>query len=291
MHTQHTACTQFLIMNIPKTPAFNGTPRSFLRFAPLGLILAMTMPDKTQAAYPTVNITLGPNAQATLTTDQKTQIRLIGEWLESCIAGLGVNGLDADNVCWFGIEVKPIDGLNGIVANTPSGSWIRNMFGKYVMQGTKWSYLDSADTPQAWSLGTITDIIVHEFGHDLGWDEVIWYYNGIYNPWTGEYWGEKGLAAYRALYDPTAEYVPMSPGGHSPQGINDGHNVMNDRYHGYSEINEFFWAVAADNGIQLTDIPRRSGLVSSVLPRRESQRRAKIPPPQFNLKPMPVIGK
>lgn len=61
-------------------------------------------------------------------------------------------------------------------------------------------------------LNFLDELLVHETGHVLGIG-TLWTENGDYIPLTYQYTGTYGLAAYRAEFDPTADWVPVENAG------------------------------------------------------------------------------
>ncbi len=61
----------------------------------------------------------------------------------------------------------------------------------------------------------VDDILAHEVGHLLGISQPGWTANGLYRSGSGQYTGEHGLAAYRAEFDPTANFIPVEQAGGS----------------------------------------------------------------------------
>ena len=58
----------------------------------------------------------------------------------------------------------------------------------------------------------ITELLAHETAHALGFG-TLWQENDLYEFGSGRYTGEHGLAAYRAEFDPDAEWVPVEQAG------------------------------------------------------------------------------
>jgi len=65
---------------------------------------------------------------------------------------------------------------------------------------------------QGTGLNVIDELMAHEMGHVLGIGP-LWGSNGLYVPGSGRYTGRYGLAAYRAEFDPAAEFVPVELAG------------------------------------------------------------------------------
>ena len=61
----------------------------------------------------------------------------------------------------------------------------------------------------------IDDLLAHEVGHLIGINQSTWSANGLYQPGTGQYTGEHGVAAYREEFDATASFVPVETAGGS----------------------------------------------------------------------------
>lgn len=61
-------------------------------------------------------------------------------------------------------------------------------------------------------LNVIDELMAHEIGHILGIGP-LWSANGVYVPGSGRYTGQHGLAAYRAEFDPLAEFIPVELAG------------------------------------------------------------------------------
>lgn len=66
--------------------------------------------------------------------------------------------------------------------------------------------------PGANGLNFLDELLVHETGHVLGIG-TLWIENGDYIPLTYRYTGANGLAAYRAEFDASANWVPVENAG------------------------------------------------------------------------------
>jgi len=66
--------------------------------------------------------------------------------------------------------------------------------------------------PAYLGLNYIDDLMAHEIGHVLGMGS-LWVSNGLYVNGTGRYTGQYGLAAYRAEFDASANFVPVELAG------------------------------------------------------------------------------
>jgi hypothetical protein len=65
---------------------------------------------------------------------------------------------------------------------------------------------------QGTGLNVIDELMAHEIAHVLGFGP-LWVPNGVYVTGSGRYTGAYGLAAYRAEFDPLAEFVPVELAG------------------------------------------------------------------------------
>lgn len=72
--------------------------------------------------------------------------------------------------------------------------------------------LDRADLAAEEAGGRLGPLIAHEIGHLLGFG-LLWTANDVYTNGTGRYRGAAGVAAYRAEFDPAADFVPVELGG------------------------------------------------------------------------------
>ncbi len=61
-------------------------------------------------------------------------------------------------------------------------------------------------------LNFIDELLAHETGHVLGIG-TLWNANGVYIPNTYHYTGQYGVAAYKAEFDPTANWIPVENAG------------------------------------------------------------------------------
>lgn len=66
--------------------------------------------------------------------------------------------------------------------------------------------------PAYLGLNYLDDILAHEIGHALGLG-TLWDDNGVYTNGSGMYTGEHGVRAYRAEFDPLANFVPVELAG------------------------------------------------------------------------------
>lgn len=66
--------------------------------------------------------------------------------------------------------------------------------------------------PASIGLNYLDDILAHEIGHALGIGP-LWEANGLYVAGSGQYLGEYGLRAYRAVFDAGAAFVPVELAG------------------------------------------------------------------------------
>ncbi len=65
---------------------------------------------------------------------------------------------------------------------------------------------------QGSGVNTVDELMAHEIGHLLGIG-THWEANGVYEPGSGKYTGEHGLAAYRLEFDSEANFVPVELNG------------------------------------------------------------------------------
>ncbi|MEZ5774976.1 MAG: leishmanolysin-related zinc metalloendopeptidase [Hyphomicrobiaceae bacterium] len=103
--------------------------------------------------------------------------------------------------------VTPIDGPGGILGQA-GPDWIRTS-SKLPYHGVM--FFDSADVASMHSGGTLTDVVLHEMGHVLGFG-TLWSYLGLSS--GIRYTGAHALTEYRSLTgDSGATFVPLENGG------------------------------------------------------------------------------
>ncbi len=83
---------------------------------------------------------------------------------------------------------------------------------------------DIADMPALELNGSFLDVIKHEMAHVMGFGTT-WNDNGVYTDGSGAFTGTHALAAYRAEFDPGANFVPVDIV--SGPGTRDGHWAEN----------------------------------------------------------------
>lgn len=127
-------------------------------------------------------------------------------------APAGFDGLTID------VRITPNDGPGGTLGFAqPLGS-IRLQNGDnpftYATSGRMTFDSDDFGAGGVFDANVLKLIVAHEMGHVLGIG-TLWPANGLYRQFStpGEYLGEFGNAAYRAEFDPTADFIPVELGG------------------------------------------------------------------------------
>jgi len=113
------------------------------------------------------------------------------------------------------------DGVGKILGSAGPNSGAYGSEGTlYVRAGSM--VFDSEDIDSLENKGSLLSVIIHEMAHVIGFG-TIWANDAIALavPGSGKYTGQYALAAYRAEYDPSAEYVPVELDG--GEGTADGH--------------------------------------------------------------------
>lgn len=119
-------------------------------------------------------------------------------------AGISITGLTID------ASVSAIDGAGGILGQ--AGPTFGTNQGGYLLVTEGVMQFDVADVAGLVSGGAMTEVIMHEMAHVIGFGTV-WDYNGLYNT-PGQYTGAAGLAMYQAEFNkPGATFVPVELGG------------------------------------------------------------------------------
>lgn len=117
---------------------------------------------------------------------------------------------------WISVSVTPGDGPRGILGTGgPTGGKFESLSADFVYAGQGIVDLDSFDTARLDSLGILDDLVLHEMGHVIGIG-TLWNFTGfqqVYQPGSGQYTGQYGVAAYREEFDPLATYIPVELDG------------------------------------------------------------------------------
>ena len=99
-----------------------------------------------------------------------------------------------------------IDGVSGILGS--AGPTFGTFQGGYVLPTAGVMEFDTADLGALEVSGELLDVILHEMAHVMGFGTT-WTNNNVYVTESGRFTGANALAAYRAEFDPTANFVPV----------------------------------------------------------------------------------
>jgi hypothetical protein len=154
---------------------------------------------------------------------------------QSQITGYRLNDAALQGVT-ISANASPIDGAGGVLGSAgPTYGYFfngvqlsGNSAASDVLYATAGDMtFDSADVDYMISNGMWEQVIRHEMAHVIGFG-TLWgfdyagiIFNNFYIADSGQYTGEAGLAAYRAEFDPAADFVPVELGGGS--GTSNGH--------------------------------------------------------------------
>lgn len=142
-----------------------------------------------------------------------------------------------DKTLDISIDLDNIDGVGGTLgsAGPTAVKWVTG--GDYLYAGLGTITLDTSDTANMASNGTLNDVILHEMAHVIGFG-TLWSSSGVgfsgyqelYVSGSGQYTGAAALAAYQQEFvgQESATYVPVELEGGA--GTADGH--WNEGYGG-----------------------------------------------------------
>jgi hypothetical protein len=210
----------------------------------LALFLTYFLPKTASASVMSIAY---DETRGTLTTTQKDRLEKIRSLMDWMLISNNASGSEA--VLQIVIRPKPIDGTNMVLAQSLGGPWVGNgqTPRKYVASGNRIIEVDTADSP-SWTTEVFGEVIFHEIGHSLGWDDTIWKYNGLLDV-HGRYVGQNALAAYRQEYDSGATFVPMDleHPGHIMESVNR-KSAMTPMYDSGYYVDRVTLGVMEDNG-------------------------------------------
>lgn len=106
----------------------------------------------------------------------------------------------------IGIDAYEIDGPDGVLAQ--SFIYETTIQAGFTLPTFGFIDFDLADVEPLSADGGLLPTLLHETAHVMGFG-ALWQANGLYEPKSGAYTGASGLAAYRAEFDSTAEFVPV----------------------------------------------------------------------------------
>ena len=158
-----------------------------------------------------------------LTESQKTAFTLAETFWESVITGYRTLFYDPADPGFNGPVITAqgvsIDGVNGILGQ--AGPSTVYFVGSSIYTATGLMSFDTADLSAMEAKGSLTEIIIHEMAHVLGFGTLwgITYqgkaYNTFYSYGTSRYYGTYALDAYRSECDAGASHVPVETDGGS----------------------------------------------------------------------------
>ncbi len=99
-----------------------------------------------------------------------------------------------------------LDGLYGTLAETSIAAVSAQ--DSFTLPEAAFIDFDLADLDWLEVTDELFGVLVHEIAHAMGFGS-LWIENGVYEAASGAYLGAAGLAAYRAEFDPSADFVPV----------------------------------------------------------------------------------
>ncbi|MEM7489414.1 MAG: VPLPA-CTERM sorting domain-containing protein [Pseudomonadota bacterium] len=140
----------------------------------------------------------------TVSESQRAIVRDAEAYMERTIVGYRP-GIEIDAVA-VDLTLVDRDGPSGILASAGPTRFTDQA--GYVLSTAGIVGFDKADIGRLETRGLFFDVLVHEVAHVLGFG-TLWTRNDLYVRGSGRYTGTRGLAAYRAEFDPFAEFVPV----------------------------------------------------------------------------------
>ena len=169
------------------------------------------------------DFSLNLSFDSSYTASQQSIFNSAANYWESVITGyqpgyVGVDGISID------VGIIPVDDSDGEYGVLGWGTWdsyVSEGSGQY-FTATGYMQYDVPDIARLEDNNTLYEVAVHEIAHILGFG-TWWNYDAdiSYVDGSGEYLGAAALAAYRAEFDPTADFVPVELEGGS--GTADAH--------------------------------------------------------------------
>lgn len=117
-------------------------------------------------------------------------------------------GIEIDSVN-ITVDAFGIDGTRGILAQAGPTKIVKQ--NGFVLPTRGVVEFDISDLERIEAKGTLFGILLHEVAHVLGFG-TLWS-NEVSMFGSGQYVGRNGLEAYRAEFDPTAEFIPVELDG------------------------------------------------------------------------------
>ncbi|MDW3223209.1 MAG: leishmanolysin-related zinc metalloendopeptidase [Paracoccaceae bacterium] len=156
---------------------------------------------------------------ATPAGTSKTQLQLLAEaerFWETLLPGYQP-GITINDVV-INVYAFDIDGEDGFVAFGRPNGLVKQS--GYTLPTRGSVDFDTADLNRLEASGTLFEVLLHEVAHVLGFG-TLWEANGVYEIGSGQYTGTNAVNAYRAEFDPVAEFVPAELDG--APGTRDAH--------------------------------------------------------------------
>jgi hypothetical protein len=190
-----------------------------VRNTAIAVVLSLSFVTSALAYDFSLNLTF----HSSYTASQQTIFNNAAAYWEGVITGYqpgytGVDGIDIDVGI---IPAADSDGEYGVLGWGGWDTYVTETPGQYFTETGSMQY-DVPDIARLENNNTLFEVAVHEIAHILGFG-TWWNYDSDINyvDGSGEYRGAAALAAYRAEFDPNADFVPVELDGGS--GTADGH--------------------------------------------------------------------
>lgn len=177
------------------------------------LIAVLSLSSATSAfAY---DFSLNLTFDSGYTASQQAIFNNAADYWESVITGYqpSYNGVDGIAIDVGLIPASESDGEYGILGWGGWDTYVQEGPGQYFTETGSMEY-DVPDIARLENNNSLFDVAVHELAHILGFG-TWWNYDADidYQDGSGEYYGAAALAAYRAEFDPSAQFVPVELDG------------------------------------------------------------------------------
>lgn len=190
-----------------------------LRNAALAVVLCFSSVSSVFAYDFSLNLVFN----SSYTASQRAIFNNAANYWESVITGYqpGYAGVDGIDVEVGIIPAADSDGEYGILGWGGWDTYVTQGPNQYFTKTGSMKY-DVPDIARLENNNTLFDVAVHEIAHIIGFG-TWWNHDGDINyvDGSGEYRGAAALAAYRAEFDSTAEFIPVELDG--GPGTADGH--------------------------------------------------------------------